>query len=268
MPLKVSIITSTYNSQKTLRDTIESVIRQDYPHIEYIIVDGGSTDGTLDIVKEYAHAIARVISEPDKGIYDAMNKGIAAATGDVVGILNSDDFFASNHVIRTIAETLQNDPTLDGVHANLYYVHPTNTDHIIRYWRTRPYPAKGFLTGWHPAHPTFYVKRECYTRYGAFRLDMPLSADFELMLRYIQCHQIRIKHINEVFVRMRTGGASGKNVMSIIQGIKQCRYAFKVNGLKVPLLYPLYRLFPKIGQYFFKSSMVSCETNQLSHKSA
>lgn len=266
--MKISIITSTYNSEKTLRDTIESVIRQDYPDIEYIIIDGGSTDHTLDIVKEYGEHISRVISEPDRGIYDAMNKGISLTTGDVVGLLNSDDFFASDDVVRTIAETMEADPTLDGVHANLYYVDPVDTNRVIRYWRTRPYPRKGFLVGWHPAHPTFYVRKSCYEELGGFRLDMPLSADFELMLRFIQCKHIRVKHINKVFVRMRVGGATSKNIMSIVRGIKQCRYAFKVNDMKAPLLYPVYRLFPKLGQFIFsaKSLLPSAIANKSGNK--
>lgn len=248
--MKISIITSTYNSEKTLRDTIESVIHQDYPDIEYIIIDGGSTDKTLDIVKEYAQYIDKVVSEPDKGIYDAMNKGIALTTGDVVGLLNSDDFFASNDVVRTIAKAFENKPELDAIHADLYYVDPIHTEHIIRYWHTKPYPKKGFLTGWHPAHPTFYVRKSCYERLGGFRTDMSLSADFELMLRYIQCNHIRTQHIDKVFVRMRIGGVTSKNILSILRSIKQCRYAFKINGLRMPMLYPFYRLFPKLFQYF------------------
>lgn len=251
--MKVSIITPTYNSERTLRNTINSVIRQDYPEIEHIIIDGGSTDGTLEIIQEYETHITRYISEPDKGIYDAMNKGISMATGDIIGILNSDDLFESSDVIRTIAETLENNSTLDGIHADLYYVDPHNTNHIIRYWHTKPYPRNGFLTGWHPAHPTFYVRRSCYERYGRFRLDMPLSADFELMLRFIQCRGINVRHINKVLVRMCVGGASSKNIMSILHGIRQCRRAFRVNGMKSPLLYPLYRLVPKLGQYIYRN---------------
>ena len=247
--MRISIITPTYNSEKTLRNTIKSVIQQDYSDIEHIIVDGGSTDGTLDIIQEYNEHISKYTSEPDHGIYDAMNKGIAMATGDVVGILNSDDFFESDDVISTIVGTMKNNLALDGVHADLYYVDPLNTNRIIRYWHTRPYPSKGFLTGWHPAHPTFYVRRSCYEKYGAFRLDMPLSADFELMLRFIQCRGINIQHIDKVFVRMCVGGATSKNIMSILRGIKQCRKAFLVNGLNAPLLYPIYRLFPKLSQY-------------------
>ena len=250
--MKISIITPTYNSERTLRNTIESVIRQDYPDIEHIIVDGGSTDGTLGIIQEYKGHISKYISEPDYGIYDAMNKGIAMATGDVVGILNSDDFFESSDVVPTIVETLEKNPELDGIHADLYYVDPLNTNRIIRYWHTKPYSPKGFLTGWHPAHPTFYVRRSCYERYGTFRLDMPLSADFELMLRFIQNKGINIRHIDKIFVRMCVGGATSKNLMSILRGIKQCRKAFIVNGMEAPLLYPVYRLFPKLGQYFYR----------------
>ncbi len=250
--MKISIVTPTFNSQRTLRDTIESVVRQDYPDIEHIIIDGGSTDGTLDIIHEYRAHISHFVSEPDGGIYDAMNKGIRLATGDFVGILNSDDTFETDSIVRTIVETLEADPTLDGLHADLYYVSPTDNSRIIRYWHTKPYPPQGFLTGWHPAHPTFYVRRSCYERWGLFRTDMPLSADFELMMRFIQVHQLHIRHLDQIFVRMRVGGASSKNLRSIVSGIRQCRRAFRANGMEPPLLYPIYRLFPKLSQFFLR----------------
>lgn len=253
--MKVSVITVTYNSSKTLRDTIESVIAQDYDDIEYIIVDGDSKDNTLDLVKSYAPYISKFISEPDKGIYDAMNKGIRMSTGDIVGFLNSDDLYAANNVISTIVATMQENPALDGVHANLYYVDPIDTDRVVRYWRTRPFPDGGFFAGWHPAHPTFYVRKSCYEKCGGYRLDIPLSADFELMFRFIQCRHIRVQHIDEVFVRMRIGGVSSKNFMSILKGIKQCKYAFTVNGQQMPRLYPLYRLLPKLWQYLHRSAI-------------
>lgn len=250
--MKISIVTVTYNSEKTLADTIQSVIRQDYDDIEYIIIDGGSKDGTINIVNKYKEYVHQFISEPDKGIYDAMNKGIFMATGDIVGFLNSDDFFEDEDVVSTIANTMEKDPELDGIHADLYYVDSINTNKVVRYWCTRPFPKAGFFTGWHPAHPTFYVKKECYCKLGGYRLDMPLSADFELMFRFIQCNHIKVKHIDKVFVRMRLGGATSKNLSSIVKGIKQCKYAFNVNGQHMPRLYPAYRLIPKLFQLVHK----------------
>ncbi len=247
--LKISIITATYNSEATLVDTIESVIAQDYDNIEFIIVDGNSTDHTLDIIKKYKDAITRYVSEPDEGIYDAMNKGIGMATGDIIGILNSDDFFSHPSVLSLIAKQFDNDTGLDAVYGDLYYVDKHNTNKIIRYWKNKTYYPKAFYHGWHPAHPTFYVRREVYQKYGTFNLSLPLSADFELMLRLFECHHIRTKHINSVLIKMRIGGATSKNVISIFRGISQCRKAFLINGLRPPIFYPVYRLLPKLSQF-------------------
>lgn len=247
--MKVSIITITYNSERTLEDTIQSVMAQDYPNIEYIIIDGKSKDGTLAIVDKYKNFVSKVVSEPDRGLYDAMNKGWQHATGDIVGYINSDDFFACNDAISTIVREFQNDELLDGVHANLYYVGAENTDRVVRYWTTSEYTAGAFKLGWHPAHPTFYARRECYHRLGGFRLDLPLSADFELMLRFIEVNKLRTKHIDKVLVRMRIGGATSRNIQSILHGIVQCRHAFRVNGIKAPIYYPVLRLIPKLKQF-------------------
>src|SRR5574344_192854 len=210
--MKVSIITVTYNSADTLRDTIESVLSQDYPKIEYIIVDGASKDGTKKIVRSYGRRISHFISEPDKGIYDAMNKGIRMAKGDIIGILNSDDFFTKRNIISTVVATFKANPGLDGVHGDLYYVDNKDTNKVIRYWKTKEYVDGAFYTGWHPAHPTLYLKREVYEKFGLFDLRLPLSADFELMLRLFECCRISTKHLDIVMIRMRTGGASSRSI--------------------------------------------------------
>lgn len=247
--MKVSIITATYNSAKTVRDTIESVLVQDYPDIEHIIVDGKSKDATLDIVQEYDGKIAKVVSDPDKGIYDAMNKGIRMATGDIIGILNSDDFFANDHVISEVVRAFREDPTLDGVHADLYYVKQDEPQKIVRHWVTTDYKPGCFFKGWHPAHPTLYLRKEVYERYGLFDLDFPLAADFELMLRLFECHHIVAKHLDMAMIRMRLGGATSKDYTNIVKNTKECMAAFRKNGLKPPVLYPAYRLLPKLLQY-------------------
>ena len=220
--MKVSLITITFNSERTLEDTIQSVIAQDYPNIEYIIIDGMSKDGTMAIVDKYRTNIAKVVSEPDRGLYDAMNKGWMHATGEIVGYLNSDDFFACNDAVSTVVREFEKDPTLDGVHANLFYVNADNTDRIVRYWKTTEYKPGAFRHGWHPAHPTFYARRKCYEKLGGFRLDMPLSADFELMLRFIEVNKLKTKHLDKVLV------LSPKNVYA--QYNKGCVYA-KNNNL-------------------------------------
>ena len=245
--MKISIITATYNSGSTVRDTIESVLNQTYKDIEYIIVDGVSKDNTRDIVCEYEPRFEgkmRIISEPDKGIYDAMNKGIAMATGDVVGILNSDDFYTNNSILAKIVSVFLKTDELEAVFGNLYFVSPEDTNIITREWKGSSY--KSFTTGWHPAHPTFYVKKKVFDDFGIFDTSFDISADFELMLRFIEKHKIKSAYIDDYFVKMRLGGASTGNIKNIIIGNINIIRAFRKNGLSVGVLYPIKRLMPKI----------------------
>ncbi len=247
--MKISIITATYNSQATIQDTIKSVLSQNYCNIEHIIIDGGSTDDTLNIVRSYGDKISKIISEPDKGIYDAMNKGIKLATGDVVGLLNSDDFFNNNTYISQVVETFKKDMEIDAVYANMYYVSQNEPTKIIRYWKSKDFKKKMFFSGWHPPHPTLYIKKDIYKKYGTFDLSFNLAADFELMLRFFERHKIRTKHIDTYAVRMRLGGATSKNWENIRKQNIECVKAFKKNGFKAPLFYPLYRLMPKLLEF-------------------
>ena len=242
--MKISIITATYNSSKTLRDTMESVLSQSFSDIEYIIVDGLSKDNTLDIVKEYEAKFKgrlRWISEKDNGIYDAMNKGILMATGEVIGILNSDDLYLDNNVLQDIANAFDNQT--DAVFSNLYFVKQEDTSQIVRVWKGSPY--KSFVKGWHPAHPTFYVRKEVYNKYGIFDTSFEVSADFELMLRLIEKEKIRTKYLNRYTIRMRVGGESTGSLRNIIKGNKNIFRAFKKNGINVSYFYPVCRLTPK-----------------------
>lgn len=249
--MNFSIITVTYNSAATLRDTLQSVLTQSYSNIEYIIVDGVSKDGTVDIIKEYEpqfNGRMRWISEPDKGLYDAMNKGFRMATGDVIGIINSDDLLAEPDAVEKAMRCFDENPDVDAVYANLYYVAQNDTSKIVRHWisgKQRP-----FRYGWHPAHPTFYVKREVYQQYGLFDLEFKFAADFELMLRLIEKEHIKLFYLPEPLVRMRLGGTTSKNLTNIKKGNIECIKAFRKNGLKVSRLYPLFRLLPKLRQYF------------------
>lgn len=248
--LKVTIITATYNSALTIEDTIQSVIRQDYKNIEHIIIDGDSQDDTLAIVEKYKDKISRVISEKDKGIYDAMNKGIRLAQGDIIGILNSDDFFTESTIISSIVKAFEEDLTLDGVHGDLYYVKQNNPNQIVRHWVSSEFKPRSFFSGWHPAHPTLYLRRAVYEKYGLFDLNFPVAADFELMLRLFECEEIRTKYLHIPMIRMRLGGASNKNYTNLVNNTSECIKAFRKNNLHPPLLYPLYRLVPKMLQYF------------------
>ena len=250
--MKVSIITVCYNSEQYIRSTMESVLAQDYSDIEYIVVDGSSTDTTIDIVKAYEplfYGRMKWISEKDNGIYDAMNKGIAMASGDIIGILNSDDLFASPDSVEKIISVFD-EKGVDCMYADLYYVSQSDTDKIIRHWQSGK--RKDFSKGWHPAHPTFYVNKNVYLQFGVFNLTYKFAADFELMLRLIEKHNISIWYLPEVLIKMRLGGTTNKSLKNIIKGNIECYKAFKENSIQVSIIYPLFRIFPKTMQFFRK----------------
>lgn len=253
--MKISIVTATYNSSKTVEDTIKSVLMQSYKDYEYIIIDGVSKDHTLDIVKKYEPLFEgrmKIFSEKDKGIYDAMNKGFQKATGDVLMLINSDDLFARPDALNLVVKEFEKHPETDGVYANLYYVSQNNTDNIIRVWKTGG--QKPMRKGWLPAHPTFYVKRECYEKYGYFNLNYPLAADFELMLRFVEGHKIKLTYLPKYLVKMRLGGATSKNIQNIYRQDVETIRAFKENNLPGGnIMYLFWRYLPKIKQFFRKS---------------
>ena len=238
---KVSIITVCYNSDVTLCDTIESVLEQDYRNIEYIIVDGGSTDNTIDIINEYRDKIDVVISEPDKGIYDAMNRGINVATGDLVCILNSDDLYSSTSSVRRLVECGQKAGT-DTVFADLVFVDPSDTDQIVRYYRSNRFHPKRLRYGWMPAHPTFVVKRELYQKWGLYLLDYRIAADYEMMVRLLYRAGATYTYLPEVVVKMRAGGVSTSGLRSSWVLNREIVRACRENSLKTNM----FRLLLKI----------------------
>lgn len=214
--MKVSVITATWNSAATLRDTIESVLAQTYPDIEHIIVDGGSTDGTIQLVREYEpryNGRLRYVSEPDRGIYDAMNKGIGMATGEVVGILNSDDFYTSSDVVETLAGELAGSHA-DAVFGDIHFVEGEDLDKCVRYYSSAGFRRWKMLLGFMPAHPSFYCRKEVYSRFGLFSTSYKVAADFENLLRLIYVGKISIKYVPKDCVTMRTGGASTSGLAS------------------------------------------------------
>jgi glycosyltransferase involved in cell wall biosynthesis len=229
--LKVSIITVVYNGAATIRHCIDSVLSQDYGSIEYIIIDGNSTDGTLEIIKSYGSAVYKLVSEPDKGIYDAMNKGIALATGEVIGILNADDFYAGKTVISEVADAMIRSGA-DGCYGDLNYVDGQDETVIRRNWVSGNYKPNSFWFGWMPPHPTFFVRKKCYENYGDFRLDLGSAADYEIMLRFILKNGIKLTYIPKVLVKMRTGGVSNSNVKNRLKANSNDRKAWQVNGIK------------------------------------
>lgn len=245
--MKISIITSTYNSEKTVKDTLDSILNQTYKNIELLIIDGNSKDNTIEIVRHYKKLFQgklKYVSEPDKGIYDAMNKGIRMATGDVVGILNSDDLYMDNMVLEDIANAFSQSK-VDAIYGNLIFVEENDTNKVVRTWKGSQYKPEGFLKGWHPAHPTFYVRREVYEKYGVFDISFNVSADFELMLRFIEKHRISNLYLDRTLIRMRMGGESTGSIKKIITGNKNVIRAFDKNGFKVSYFYPVKRLLPK-----------------------
>ena len=203
--MKVSIITVVYNGAEHIRDCIESVLGQTYSDLEYIIVDGQSTDGTVDIVKSYGTKIAHFVSEPDKGLYDAMNKGIGLATGDVIGLLNADDFYRHRRVLEHMVATFGRTGS-DAVYGDMLYVDRHDTTRLKRYWRSGGYSEGAFLWGWMPGHLSFFAKRWLYEQYGGFRLDLKSAADYELLLRFIHKNGAKLAYMDEVTIVMRAGG--------------------------------------------------------------
>lgn len=246
--MKISIITATYNSSKTIKDTVVSVLNQKYTNIEHIIVDGNSQDNTLEIIQNITNRVTKIISEPDKGIYDAMNKGIDLVTGDIVGILNSDDFYSSDDIISDIIDVFQR-TNCDAIYGDLEYIDANDSNKTIRHWKSKAYTKGLFKRGWHPAHPTFFVKKEIYEKYGNFNLKYRIAADYEIMLRFIEKNKIKTIYLPKTMVKMRTGGASNKSLKNIIEANKECYLAWKDNGLSISPFIFLMKPFSKIFQF-------------------
>ena len=249
--MKISIITACYNSASTIEGTIKSVLSQDHPDVEYIIVDGLSKDDTMKVVDRYRDRIAKIISEKDKGIYDAINKGIAAASGEVIGLLHSDDVYANEKVLSGVAGLFE-DKKSDSVYADLQYVSKEDVSKVIRYWRSGEYREGIFKKGWMPPHPTFFLKRLCYERFGVYNLEMKTAADYELMLRMLHRYKVSTAYLPEVIVKMRVGGKSNSTLRSRIIANRDDKRAWKLNGLKPGLFTFILKPLSKIGQYFRK----------------
>jgi glycosyltransferase involved in cell wall biosynthesis len=246
----VSIITSVLNARPTIEDTITSVLGQTYKNVEYIIVDGGSTDGTTEIIKSYGKKITKFISEPDKGIYDAMNKGIKLASGEIIGILNSDDFYANDFVIETVVKTMS-EKKVDAYYGDLVYVDRYNTNKVIRYWRSCEYQEGLFSKGWMPPHPTFFVKRWVYEEYGAFDLSLPVAADHEMMVRFMYKYKIKACYIPEVLVKMRMGGVTNNNIFNIIKQNLAIVETLRKNQINISLPFFIIKFIERLRQYFY-----------------
>ncbi|MFH2135448.1 MAG: glycosyltransferase family 2 protein [Pseudomonadota bacterium] len=229
MPL-ISVVTVVFNGGGTLEDAIRSLLQQTYGNIEYIVIDGGSTDGSLDVLRNYDAQIDYWISERDEGIYDAMNKGMALASGEIVGFLNSDDFYADALVLERVARAFQ-DESVQACYADLVYVSQDNS-RVIRYWKSKQFVKGDFAKGWCPAHPTFYARKSAIDRMGFFDTSFKLAADVEFMMRYLECGQIHAAYIPHVLVRMRVGGATNQSWENIIRQNKEIFAAMKKNAIR------------------------------------
>lgn len=245
--MKISIITVCYNCANSLINTLHSVLSQTYRHLEHVVVDGGSSDGTSELlhrVEPLFRGKLRWISEPDSGIYDAMNKGLKLATGEVVGFLNADDIYRHPDTLQRIGRAFSEHPETEAVHANLEFVNEAGQ--ITRRWAGRPYSNGAFQRGWMPAHPTFYCRKYCYERYGGFDCSIGSAADFELMLRFIEKHHIRTRFIPQNLISMRPGGVSTAGWRAVLRNTRLNRLAFQRNGVPCPWHYFATRFLSKI----------------------
>ena len=251
--MKITLITVTFNSERYLQDCINSVIQQDYENIEHIIIDGGSTDKTLEIIKRNDGHISKWISEKDRGMYDAINKGMKLATGDVIGILNSDDMLANADVIREIAKCF-NLFRVDSVYGDLVYVEQENTQRIIRYWKGFSYKRYRFNYGWMPAHPTFYIRRELVERLGGYESHYYTAADYEFMARYLYRFRISAHYLPKLIAKMRVGGQSNRNIKSRFRANRRDFLAMKKNKIPLPFFVSILKPLIKLHQYYYTLS--------------
>lgn len=246
--MKVSIITVAYNAAETIEETLQSVASQTHSELEYIVIDGGSTDGTLDLIGRYSDTVDVLVSEPDAGIYDAMNKGVIRTTGEVVGILNSDDAYADPQVIADVVHALQASAA-DACYADLDYVDRADPSKILRRWKSGAFRKAAFKMGWMPPHPTFFLKKAAYERHGMYRTELTTSADYELMLRMLYKHEVTVAYLPRVIVKMKMGGQSNAGLKARVRANKEDRLAWKMNELQPGLVTFLWKPLSKLGQF-------------------
>jgi len=250
--VKISVITASYNCVATIRNCVESVICQKHKDVEHIIIDGASSDGTLEKIDSYKDKIAKIVSEPDNGIYHALNKGLKIASGSIIGILHADDIYANDRVLDTVATVFRLD-NIDSCYGDLQYVDKDNAYRIIRHWKSSNYKLGKFRHGWMPPHSTFFVKRGIYERYGYFDTSFRIAADYELMLRFLKKHKISTQYIPEVLIKMRLGGASNKSIKNIIIKSFEDYKALKKNNVNTALPTLLLKNISKIPQFIIKT---------------
>ena len=246
--MKISVVTPTYNSAATIADTLRSIAAQTHPDIEHLVIDGGSGDATLEIVQSHGGPDRKVVCEPDRGIYDAMNKGLAMATGDIVGFLNSDDMYADSQTLERVAQAMR-DPQVDLVYGDIVFVAERDTSRVVRLWTSRPYVAGLCSRGWMPPHPSLYVRRAVYAKHGGYDLAFPAAADFEMALRLLDIERLRSAYVPSVQVRMRMGGQSTRSLRNIAAGSREVSRACRKHGLPGGIGFVVMRLLAKVPQF-------------------
>ncbi len=245
--MKVSIITVCYNSEKTIERTIKSVLSQNYANIEYIVVDGNSKDSTVQIIERYKDSIQKIVSEKDEGIYDAINKGIFMSTGDIVGILNSDDIFVNQNIISDVASVFLEKPQLDSIIGNIAFIN--NKEQIVRVYNSKNWTPNKFAYGFMPPHPSFYCKRDLFHKFGGYKKGYKIAADYELLIRFLKIHQISYYQLNTIMVYMNLGGVSTKGFKSTLLLNRESKRACEENGIKTNFLKLYSKYFLKILEY-------------------
>lgn len=249
--MKISIITPAFNSAGTIAGCISSVTSQSYPDLEHIIIDGASRDNTLEVVNSLPNRVSKIVSEPDTGIYCALNKGILLAGGDIIGLLHSDDELASPEVIEKICAKFKEDG-VDIVYGDITYVSRNNGHKVIRYWKSRPFDRSLLLKGWMPAHPSIFIKKEVFTRHGLFDLDYKISSDYDLILRLLKNEDIKVEYLPLLITRMKLGGASNRSIGNIIRKSFEDYKIIRRHRLPMPLLVLAGKNFGKLNQFFIR----------------
>lgn len=245
--MKISIITIVRNNKDTIKDAIESVLGQTYKNIEYIVVDGASSDGTAEVIRNYGNKITTFVSESDNGIYDGLNKGVSLATGGVVAFLHSDDLYASDNIVQIIADEFNQDDSLDGVYGDLIYTPKDDTLKVLRYWKSREFSQDLLAKGWMPAHPTLFLRREVYQKYGSFDTGFKIAGDYDFMLRILK-DNIVVKYLPQVICKMRAGGESNRSIKNMFNKSKEDLRAMRKNKINKPFLVLFYKNITKVMQ--------------------
>ena len=253
--MKISVITPVYNGQETIKSCIESVFNQKYQNKEYIVVDGGSNDETVNILRSYISKDLKWISEKDKGLYDAFNKGIAMSTGDVICFLCADDMYAHENVLETVSKTFAANPDHDIVYGDIIYVNRKDLGKIDRYWKSSPFRPGLFRKGWLPPNTALFIRRQSFDKHGVFSLKYRFASDVELQYRFFEVHRLRTLYMPGILVAMRSGGVSNSDWRNMFRSLKECYYAFKAHQAKFPMLFIFNTILYRVKQLFIPKNI-------------